>query len=321
MQAVPHIADIGDRELIQALLDSPSSHAIIVTDTQGKVFLWNRGAARVFGYSAEEMAGNTADLLFTPEDRKHDVIEEEMRKALAKGCAGDFRWHLRKNGDTFWGDGMMYPFFSNAGEHLGYMKIVRDATEQKLREDRHAHLAYVDMLTGLPNRAEFHRRLADMTASAQRHDELLFLHLVDVDRFKQINDTYGHPGGDAFLREAAGRMRSIMRDTDLLARLAGDEFAFLQPGGHDIDAAAVVATRLLETFNKPFDIEGAAVTVSASIGISVYPDSATRMDQLIRKADIALYEAKKLGRNQYCFFEDSLDRVPVCAKGKRSGTR
>jgi diguanylate cyclase (GGDEF)-like protein/PAS domain S-box-containing protein len=318
MQAVLDIAGIKERDLIQALLDSPGSHAIIVTDLNGRVILWNRGAARIFGFSAEEMVNTTAERLFTPEDRANDVIEIEMRNALSKGCAGDFRWHLRKNGTTFWGDGMMYPFFSKAGQHLGYMKILRDATEQKLREDRHEHLAYIDTLTGLPNRTEFHRRLVDMTASAQRHDELLFLHLIDVDRFKQINDTYGHPGGDAFLREAAGRMHGVMRETDLLARLGGDEFAFLQPGGHDIDAGAVVATKFLEAFHAPFDIEGTSVPVTVSIGISVYPNGSTQIEQLIRHADVALYQAKARGRNGYCFFEDSLELLPACAKGPRS---
>ena len=297
MQAVPDIADIGDRELIQALLDSPGSHAIVVTDIHGKVFLWNRGAARIFGYSAEEMVGTTADRLFTPEDREHDVIEQEMHKALTNGCAGDFRWHMRKSGDTFWGDGMMYPFFSNAGQHLGYMKIVRDATEQKLREDRHAHLAYVDTLTGLPNRAEFHRRLADMTASAQRHDELLFLHLVDLDHFKQINDNYGHPVGDQVLQEFARRCQCSIRDVDLVGRYGGEELLIFLPET-DSKTAMQVAERLRASVEeKPMIVSDQKVNVTVSIGVSGKDENTLELETLIARADQAMYIAKHKGRN------------------------
>lgn len=304
---VSEIAGMNDRELTQALLDSPGSHAIVVTDLDGKVTLWNRGAARIFGYDSEEIVGRDAERLFVPEDRRHGVPTLEMRKAREDGCAGDFRWHVRKNGELFWGDGMMYPVLSRTGRHVGYMKIVRDATEQKLLEDEHARLAYVDTLTGLPNRAELYRRLVDMIASSQRHDELLFLHLIDLDHFKEVNDSFGHPGGDALLREMANRMRGVLRDTDLLARLGGDEFAVLQPGGHAIEAGAIVAEKLLHALALPVDIEGQPAQVSGSIGISIYPNSTTQVEQLIRNADIALYQAKAGGRNQYRFFDDSLN--------------
>jgi len=297
------IAGMDARELTQALLDSPGSHAIVVTDLTGKVSLWNRGAVRIFGYAPEEIVGRDAAQLFLPDDRRSGIPRLEMRQARKDGCAGDFRWHLRKNGEVFWGDGMMYPVLSRAGEHFGYMKIVRDATDQKLLEDEHARLAYVDTLTGLPNRAELYRRLVDMTASSQRHDELLFLHLIDLDGFKEVNDSFGHPGGDKLLREMAERMREVLRDTDLLARLGGDEFAVLQPGGHSLEAGAIVAEKLLHALARPVDIDGKPAQVSGSIGISVYPDGGTQAEQLISSADIALYQAKAAGRNQYHFFE------------------
>lgn len=312
------IAGMDDRELAQALLDSPGSHAIVITDLAGKVSLWNRGAARIFGYQPEEIVGRDAAQLFVPDDRENGIPRLEMRQARKDGCAGDFRWHLRKDGETFWGDGMMYPVVSKSGRHVGYMKIVRDATAQKLREDEHERLAYVDILTGLPNRAELYRRLVDMTASSQRHDELLFLHLIDLDHFKQVNDSFGHPGGDALLREVALRMRDELRDTDLLARLGGDEFAVLQPGGHSIEAGAIVAEKLLQALDAPVVIDGAPAQVSASIGISIYPASATQVEELIGKADTALYRAKADGRHRYCFYDDSLDGGAHTGKGRRA---
>lgn len=295
---------MDDRELMQALLDSPSSHAIVVTDLKGDVMLWNTGATRIFGYTADEIIGTNADRLFVANDRKNHVPWREMRKARKEGCAGDFRWHLRKSGETFWGDGMMYPVRIQ-GNHIGYMKILRDATQQKLREDEHERLAFVDALTGLPNRAELYRRMVDMLGSAQRHDELLVLHLVDLDHFKEVNDSLGHQAGDALLIEVAHRMGTVLRSTDLLARLGGDEFAVLQPTAHSLDASIVVAEKLLQELSRPVTIGENEVQVTGSIGISVYPTNARDMEQLMANADAALYRAKAAGKNRYWVYDDT----------------
>lgn len=293
---------MDDRELMQALLDSPSRHAIVITDPKGKITLWNRGAERIFGYSREEIVGESAEKLFVANDRKNHVPDKEMRQARREGCAEDFRWHIRKDGSTFWGDGMMYPVRIH-GHDIGYMKVLRDATDQKRRHDEHQRLAFVDALTGLPNRAELYRRLVDMIGSAQRHDELLILHLVDLDHFKEINDSLGHMAGDAVLRTAAERMRDVLRTTDLLARLGGDEFAVVQPGAHSMDAAAIVAGKLREALAQPQIFEGNEIRASGSIGVSAYPLDATNIEQLIGNADVALYQAKAAGRNRYKVYE------------------
>jgi diguanylate cyclase (GGDEF)-like protein len=196
----------------------------------------------------------------------------------------------------------MYPVRVH-GRDIGYMKVLRDATDQKRRHDEHQRLAFVDALTGLPNRAELYRRLVDMIGSAQRHDELLVLHLVDLDHFKDINDSFGHMAGDAVLRTAAERMRDVLRTTDLLARLGGDEFAVVQPGAHSMDAAIIVAGKLREALAQPHIIEGNEISASGSIGISAYPLDATNTEQLIGNADVALYQAKAAGRNQYKVYE------------------
>jgi diguanylate cyclase (GGDEF)-like protein/PAS domain S-box-containing protein len=295
---------------MQALLDSPSRHAIVVTDLDGQVLLWNHGAERIFGYATAEILGKSAEQLFAPDDRKKGVPAKEMAAARKDGCAGDFRWHVRKDGTTFWADGMMYPV-RVGGADTGYMKILRDATDQKLREDEHERLAFVDALTGLPNRAEFDRRLVDMIGSAQRHGELLILQLLDIDRFKEVNDSLGHPAGDALLVEVAQRMSGLLRTTDHLARLGGDEFAILQPGAHSLDAAIVVAHKVLECMAHPINIAGCQAHVSVSIGISAYPTDAMQMDKLMGNADIALYQAKAAGRNRYKVYEAGQQRLSV----------
>ena len=302
----------ADHELTQALLDTPSSHAIVVTDLKGKVRLWNRGACRIFGFAETEIVGTSAERLFLDEDRENGIPAMEMSQARQNGCAGDFRWHLRKDGSQFWGDGMMYPV-RTGGRHIGYMKIVRDATAQKLREEEHERLAFVDMLTGLPNRAELYRRMVDMLGSAQRHDELLMLHLIDLDGFKEVNDSHGHPAGDTLLIEVAHRMGDTLRNTDVLARLGGDEFAVLQPTAHAPEASLVVAEKLLHEIERPVRVNSDEVQVSASIGISIYPLDATDMDQLIAHADVALYRAKGDGKNRFHVY-DTTDEATYQAR-------
>jgi diguanylate cyclase (GGDEF)-like protein/PAS domain S-box-containing protein len=306
---------VDDRSLLQGLLDSPTSHAIVVTDLEGKVTLWNEGAARIFGYASGEIVGQPAAILFVPQDRNNQVPAQEMERARAHGCASDFRWHLRKDGTTFWGDGMVYPV-RVAGLHIGYMKLVRDATDEKLREDERERLAFTDALTGLPNRAELFRRLVDMIGTAQRHDELLAFHLIDLDHFKEVNDSLGHQAGDTLLIELAQRMSAHLRSTDLLVRLAGDEFALVQPTAHDVEACLVVAEKLLGELARPVAIGDQLARVSGSIGISLYPVDALDTEQLMANADSALYKAKAAGRGRYCVFEATGSECGPGASGK-----
>ena len=220
---------VHPNELLQAILDSPTRHGIIVTDVQGHIRMWNKGAARIFQYGDEEIIGSDARVLFSADDVAHGVPDNEMTSALRDGCAGDFRWHVRKDGSLFWADGMIYPVRSRAGEALGFVKILRDATEEKKTGEEHSRLALEDSLTGLANRAELRKRFIDMAASAQRHHHSLILLLLDLDRFKEVNDRHGHAAGDIVLQQAAHRMRSVVRDTDFISRIGGDEFVILQP--------------------------------------------------------------------------------------------
>ena len=294
-------------ELLQAILDSPTRHAIIVTDVHGLVLIWNQGAGRIFQYQDEEIVGADSRVLFSADDLAHDVPGKEMAAARNDGCAGDFRWHVRKDGTLFWADGMIYPIRSRAGAHLGYVKILRDATEDKQSSDATSRLALEDSLTGLPNRVEFRKRFIDMSASAQRHGKPLVLLLLDLDRFKEINDHRGHAIGDALLQQAAHRMRATVRDTDFIARVGGDEFVVLQPDASSPEEGGVVAQKLVEALSRPFLIDGRELRIGASIGLSVYPQDADELDRLFNKADRALYRAKAGGRGGYRFYSAQMD--------------
>ena len=294
-------------ELLQAILDSPTRHGIIVTDLDGKIRVWNRGAARIFQYTDDEIIGQDARMLFSADDRAHRVPDQEMATARRDGFTADFRWHVRKDGTMFWADGVIYPVRSRAAVPLGYVKILRDATKEKQSSDATSRLALEDSLTGLPNRAEFHNRFVDMAASAQRHGRPLIMLLLDLDRFKEVNDRLGHAAGDAVLQQAAHRMRAAVRETDFIARHGGDEFVILQPDAESPQEGSAVADKLVRVLSRPFLINERKVRIGASIGLSVYPQDDTDLDRLLNKADLALYRAKAGGRGGYCYYSTQMD--------------
>ena len=296
-------------EHLQSIFDSPSRHGIIVTDLDGLIRLWNRGARNIFQYESEEIVGRDIRVLFTPDDRAHNVPEKEISKALKQGFAGDFRWHVRKDGSLFWADGMLYPVRSRADELRGFVKILRDATAEKATGDETSRQALEDSLTGLPNRMEFQHRFVDMRASAERHGRLLALLLLDLDHFKGVNDSSGHAAGDALLQQAAHRMRSVLRDTDFVGRLGGDEFAVLLPDLEMPEQGGSVAEHLMEELARPFSINQEAIQIGASIGISVFPKNGQELEELFAQADLALYQAKDDGRSAYRFYIPEMEKT------------
>ncbi|MBF6024462.1 diguanylate cyclase domain-containing protein [Lysobacter niastensis] len=298
---------MNSRELLQAIIDSPTSHAIMFMGPDGVIQLWNSGAERIFGYGDEEIVGQPADVLFVPQDLEDGAPQTELDDALRTGCGGDFRWHVRKDGSTFWADGMIYPVRSRKGALMGFVKILRDATEQKRAEEQISKLALADVLTGLPNRAEFMTRLEEAAALSERNGHSFFVMLMDLDHFKSINDRLGHLGGDDLLKQAAARMRSVVRETDVVARLGGDEFAMLVSDADGGQVGSAIAEKVLAAMAEPFRTDGHEVRTGVSIGISVFPSDSTDIEQLLRNADAALYKAKSEGRHGYQYFTEIMD--------------
>ncbi len=200
------------------------------------------------------------------------------------------------------------------GKPTGAVGAAMDITERKRAEERVRHLAHHDQLTGLPNRVLLHERLQQALGLAHASGSRLGLLLLDLDHFKNINDTLGHPAGDGLLRAAAERFRKALRPGDTLARLGGDEFAVVQPGLAGSGEAAL-AQRLIDTLAGPFVLAGQEVHVSASVGIALSEGEADQADELIRKADLALYKAKQDGRGRFSAFAPSMD-TEVQARGR-----
>ncbi|MCK2057230.1 PAS domain-containing protein [Methylobacterium sp. 37f] len=210
---------------------------------------------------------------------------------LSDGADGSERWLL--------GFGRVV-FDATTGEATRIVGLNLDISERKRTEQQLAHLSRHDTLTDLPNRALFRERFEQKLAEVRREGEKLALFCLDLDRFKQVNDTLGHPAGDALLVEVAKRLKSALRTEDTLARLGGDEFVILQTGLHGLDDAAVLANRLIAAVGRPFLFEGHEITVGLSVGIALIPDHGFDQDGVFKCADVALYKAKAAGRNTYC---------------------
>jgi diguanylate cyclase (GGDEF)-like protein len=202
----------------------------------------------------------------------------------------------------------------------GWVTTHEDITEQCRREARIAYMAHHDALTDLPNRVLMNERL-ELTLARMRPGEIAACHLLDLDDFKNINDTLGHPTGDKLLRKIADRLRTVVRSTDTIARMGGDEFAILQCGLTQPAAATDLAQRIIEVVSKPHDIDGHQVVIGTSIGIAMGPLDGTTPDQLIRNADLALYRAKGEGRGTHSFFEPEMDGLMQARRAMETDLR
>jgi diguanylate cyclase (GGDEF)-like protein len=200
------------------------------------------------------------------------------------------------------------PAFDHAGAFLGYRGIASDVTAQVTAERRARYLAQYDPVTDLPNRALLQQRLNDALAGMRRRDGMVGVFLLDLDRFKSINDTFGHAAGDRLLRLCARRLKACMRQTDTLARIGGDEFALIQVGVEKAEQAQALCRRLLGALVEPFDLDGYEIIITASIGVALAPGDAEEPARLLQHADVALYRAKDEGRNTFRFFEPEMDR-------------
>jgi diguanylate cyclase (GGDEF)-like protein len=184
------------------------------------------------------------------------------------------------------------------GEVIGFNSVGRDITERKALEQRLADMATHDFLTGLPNRLLLHDRLRMALAQAHRNKNKLAILTLDLDRFKAVNDTYGHHVGDELLKGVGQRLTGIIRSGDTVARMGGDEFLLLMPELHQADSVSSIISKIVEAFKGPFIIEGHRLSVYVSIGIAIYPDDGTDMETLMRKSDSAMYDIKRHGPSQ-----------------------
>ncbi len=287
------------------LLDA-AVEEVYIFDAQSLMLLEvNRGARRNLGYRHEAL------LRMTPLDISEALEPGVFRNYLLQLRGGD-QDHVVYRSRHRRADGSTYPVevrlnFSRDEEPPVFMAIAVDISERIAAEEKLQHLAHYDALTGLPNRAMLQDRLQQSWLTAQRSARLLGVLFLDLDRFKEINDTHGHEVGDLVLRAVADRLRSTMRPSDTVARLAGDEFVILAAGLRGVEDAARLAQKLLDRFAHPLDIPGHHLICRPSIGVTLYPLDDAEPDGLMRHADEAMYDAKQAGRGCYRIFTTEID--------------
>ncbi len=240
-----------------------------------------------------------------PDGRDSFSLANERIKFAFEHGANRFEWmHRRKNGEIFPAE-VLLSAFEYGGERI-LQATVRDITERKQTEEQLHHLAHYDVLTGLPNRTLFLDRLEQEIRKSNRSGLALTLLYIDLDQFKEVNDTLGHNVGDALLVEAAHRITACVRETDTVARLGGDEFTVILAELADLGHVERVAQAIIRTLTDPFQLGGESVYISASIGITIYPTDAADAENLLKNADQAMYAAKGSGRNRFSYFTNLL---------------
>ena len=226
---------------------------------------------------------------------------EYMRERIAPVVAGSDVTHVLS-------DGRVMAISRRPMPNGGWVSTHEDITERRRSEAKIAHMARHDALTDLPNRVLMREKLEDALCGERHEDRSLAVLMLDLDRFKEVNDTLGHPAGDALLKGVAGRLRDCVRETDAVARLGGDEFAIVQCASDPSGESAVLAKRILEVLQAPFDLQGHQASIDTSIGIALAPADGTDADCLMKNADLALYRSKSDGRGTYRFFEPEMDQ-------------
>jgi diguanylate cyclase (GGDEF)-like protein len=302
--------DITEREKLHERLDAALNNMVqglAMFDAEQRLVVCNNRYAEIYGLTPEQVKPGTT---------LRQILEHRIANGHVIGKTADemLNWMLSR-----------VPHGKEAGHYTSQLRDGRyiavavqpmadggtvtthqDMTEQRRSEAKIAHMALHDALTGLPNRVLLNERLEHALARVKR-GEMVATHLLDLDHFKNVNDTLGHPAGDKLLQMVTDRLRALVRETDTIARMGGDEFAILQVAIAQPSDATSLAQRIIEVVSEPYDIDGQQVIIGTSVGIAVGPTDGLNPDQLMRNADLALYRAKGGGRGMYRFFEPEMD--------------
>jgi len=288
------------QKLSQAVEQSPST--IVITDLEGNIEYANEAFTKTTGYLGEEAIGKNPR--FLQSGKTDSEVYNDMWGSLKAGKI----WHgefinLTKEGVEYIESVKVSPIFQDDGTISNYMAIKEDITDKKHSEERIYYLANFDSLTGLPNRVQLEEQIHYAIGMAKRNNGCFSVMFLDLDYFKEINDTLGHDAGDSLLIELGARFKSVLREIDMVSRVGGDEFIFLFLDT-DVQGSSYIAKKLLQIIESPFKLGDNELLVTASIGIAIYPVNGMDKETLFKNADIAMYRAKQEGRNRYCFYSE-----------------
>lgn len=305
MEEVLAVREHESRTLIENTPDTIARydrHCIRTFANQALAADFKDGIVALLGKKPSEVPGGPQSVIY----------EMKLCEVFASGKGAEFEltW-LDKNGRDICSHIRLTPEYDASNAVASVLAVGRDITELNAYRQKIHRMAFYDTLTSLPNRALFNDRLRQMLADAEWHGQMASVMLLDLDRFKAVNDSLGHPAGDELLCEAAARLTRCVRGHNTIARLGGDEFAILLPQVRSGEELGRIAQSILELFNEPFMLEEKEVFISTSIGIAVYPDDSTGADDLIKQADSAMYFAKRSGRNNFRFYSRDLTASAV----------
>ncbi len=281
-----------------------SYNSIVITDVDSNITYVNEIAQKETGYTREELIGQNPRVL------KSGLNEESFYQDLHDKLSAGKKWegefiNKKKDGSLLYEKSSIMPIFQH-GELVNYIAIKLNITDYIEEKHKVEYMAYHDALTSLPNRLSIEEYLKNRFSIANRNESQIAILFIDLDRFKIINDTLGHDVGDELLVETASRMKSALRDSDMLARVGGDEFIIVLESPNDSYSAAHVCENVLELFSEPIQTKSHLLNITLSIGVSVFPDDGIDFMQLFKYADIAMYEAKNAGKNTYRYYQKQL---------------
>jgi len=289
-----------------------SGEGILVTDAEHRILSANPAFEAMTGYRADEIIGAEPSVISLGQSGPDQEVAATMREALeTTGYWQGEVWNRRRSGEGYpgWLGVSMVQEADNRPKY--YIYIFSDISERKEAQKRIEYLAHHDALTGLPNRLLLCDRVAQAQAHAHRMQSRVALMFLDLDRFKTINDSLGHPVGDALLKEVVERLKGCVRESDTISRQGGDEFIVLLNDVRDGEAIARVADKIHQRMADPIVLGTHTLNTSFSIGIAIYPDDGSDFDTLLQKADTAMYHAKEAGRNSHRFFTEQMNRQVV----------
>lgn len=279
-----------------------SGEAILITDAERRIVAVNPAFVEITGYTAEEVAGQNPSILSS--GKQSTEFYQAMWDSL--NTAGQWRgeiWNRRKSGEVYPQWLSIGVVKNHHGSVINYVSSFSDITQRKEAEQKIEFLAHYDSLTHLPNRALFADRLHIALLTAARSGKRAALMFLDLDKFKQINDTLGHLAGDALLQSVAERLKVCVRESDTICRQGGDEFLILLTDVGTLGDVERVAQKIIDAMSQPHDVAGKQLVVTFSIGISLYPDNGVDSESMVKHADEAMYLAKQSGRNSYRFYQ------------------
>jgi diguanylate cyclase (GGDEF)-like protein len=283
------------------------SQGVSMFDGQQHLIVCNTQLAKIYGLKPEQLKSGMPLQAVLDARAAVGSVPDDVENFVAKSLTHVSQHGLSHSIYTL-RDGRSVSVTVQGMRDGGWVSIRQDITEQKRIEAQLERMARYDALTGLANRTLLMEKAHEALARMRRRGDGLAVLMLDLDRFKTVNDSLGHPAGDALLKEVARRLQTITRDVDCVARLGGDEFAVLQASEEDQKQGVIaLCDRILKAITEPYDLDGRKITLETSIGIAFAPQDGTDADALIKNADLALYKAKAEGRNRYCFFEASME--------------